>query len=656
MARTPADSASPAASEPPSRPKTLPKHLPLVTEIPDLVPARMINEVLYCERLMYLEWAQGEFTDNAFTVEGRATHKRADQARGDLPPKAEPSEGTEADRGKSKSKKGKRAAQASEDESRGDEDDELDVLLAERPYEARSLWLSSERLGITAKIDVVEGDESGTVVPIEYKRGAVPDVPEGAYLPERAQVAAQALVLRDHGYRCDEGAIYFAKSKRRVAIPITQHLEETVRVAVERARAVVAKGEAPPPLEDSPKCYGCSLSGICLPDETNLLRALDGQPFSDEPAQTWAIDEDLTGPLEPDPWNLVGPQPDPERTLRRLHPARDDKLPIYVQEAGAQVGLSGERLVIRSREKPAIEARLSNTSQLALYGAAQVTTPALRALLERGIPVSFFSYGGWYYGRAGGFDTKNIELRVAQFRAAMDPATCLRFARGFVASKIRNCRTLLRRNHEAPSAVTLSELEQLAKKAEAAESLESLLGIEGTAARYYFGDFTGMLKGEARSGDFDLNGRNRRPPRDPINALLSFSYALLTKEFTLTLGAVGLEALLGFYHQPRFGRPALALDLMEEFRPLIADSVVLGALNNGVITSKDFIVRASGVSLKPSGRKNFLLAFERRMDQLVTHPVFGYRVSYRRVIEVQARLLGQVLLGEIPTYPSFRTR
>lgn len=625
-------------AEHPARAKALPRNLP-VAGVPDLVPARMINEVLYCERLMYLEWAQGEFADNAYTVDGRAVHTRTDSPRGNLPP---PPRST--------------STAASGQSAETDEDD-LQERIAERPYEARSLWLSSDRLGITAKIDVVEGDETGTVVPIEYKRGTAPDVPEGAYLPERAQVAAQALVLREHGYRCDEGALYFAKSKKRVLIPLSEHLVRTVEIAVARAKEVVARGEPPPPLENSPKCHGCSLSGICLPDETNLLRGLAGQPLYDGPEEPrFPIDDDLSGPLHPDPWNLVGPQPEPPRTLRRLHPARDDKLPVYVQGAGAQVAVSQERLLIRLRDAPATEARLSNTSQLALFGAVQITTPALRSLLERGIPVSFFSHGGWYYGRAGGFDTKNVELRVAQYRGATDPATCLRLARGFVASKIRNCRTLLRRNHEAPSGVTLGELEQLAKKAEAMESIESLLGIEGTAARSYFRDFTGMLKGDARGGDFDLANRNRRPPRDPINALLSFVYALLSKELALAAGAAGLDPLLGFYHQPRFGRPALALDLMEEFRPLIADSVVIGALNNGVVTKKDFIIRSSGVALKPGARKSVILAFERRMDQLVTHPVFGYRISYRRVLEVQARLLGRFLLGEIPDYPSFRTR
>jgi CRISPR-associated protein Cas1 len=256
-----------------------------------------------------------------------------------------------------------------------------------------------------------------------------------------------------------------------------------------------------------------------------------------------------------------------------------------------------------------------------------------------------------------GLDTRNVELRLAQYRAASDPEACLGIARGLVASKIRNSRTLLRRNLGEADPVVFSQLDQLARKAESAAALDTLLGIEGSAARVYFGAFSGMLKGnEALHSTFDLDGRNRRPPKDPINALLSFAYALLTKDFAVTLSTVGLEPLLGFYHQPRFGRPALALDLMEEFRPLIADSVVIGAVNNGVFTDSDFVRGPGSVALKPDARKRFLLAYERRMDQLVTHPVFGYRISYRRVLEVQARLLGRVLLGEIEHYPAFRTR
>jgi CRISPR-associated protein Cas1 len=214
---------------------------------------------------------------------------------------------------------------------------------------------------------------------------------------------------------------------------------------------------------------------------------------------------------------------------------------------------------------------------------------------------------------------------------------------------------MLRRNSDAPNQTSLFELKQLARKASEAVSLESLLGLEGSAARCYFGEFSAMLKISLQA-PFDLDGRNRRPPRDPTNALLSFAYSLLTKDVALAITSSGLDPLLGFYHQPRFGRPALALDLMEEFRPLIADSVVIAAINTGVVSPRDFLRAPGSCALTSDGRKRFIQAYERRMDQSVTHPVFGYRISYRRVLEVQARLFGRRLLGEIDDYPAFRTR
>lgn len=631
------------------RAKPLPRRLPLATDAPDIVPARMVNEVLYCERLMYLEWAQSEFADNAFTLDGREVHTRADVPGGALPPTGDDREtNDEQPEPKPGSKARRQAKTANEREQGAGDDDEDD---GPPPYEARSLWLTSEALGLTAKIDVVEGNADGSVVPIEYKRGAAPDVPEGAHLPERAQLCAQVLVLRDNGHPCNHGEIYFARSRRRVVIAIDDALVEITREAARRARELAAAGVIPEPLVDSPKCDGCSLVGICLPDETNLLRGAE-PASSDAPADTEVANElDAFWPA---------PADDPEATeaeivLRRLQPARDDELPLYVQEQGAKISLVGEELVVRSRDGSTTKARLPNISQISLFGNIQISTQALRAAMERGISVTFLTSGGWYCGRATGTDSKNIELRVAQHRVCGEVDSCLALARGAVASKIRNCRTLLRRNHSSPPEVVLFELEQLAKKAESATAIASLLGIEGTAARSYFSAFSGMIKGPAAEV-FDLDGRNRRPPRDPINALLSFAYSLLAKELAHTIASAGLDPLLGFFHQPRFGRPALALDLMEEFRPIVADSTVISAVNNGVVTSSDFLMHPTGVSLKPHGRRRFILAYERRMDQLVTHPVFGYRISYRRVLEVQARLFGRFLLGEIPAFPEFRTR
>lgn len=628
-----ARSSQPKPNSHPSIPR--PKHLPLITASkvapPDIVPARMINEVLYCERLMYLEWVQSEFADNVFTVDGRITHRRADEPGGKLP-----------------------LLKADVAVRERDEAGDSPAGEAERPYQARSVWLTSERLGITAKIDIVEGDTTGKVVPIEYKRGKAPDVPGGAYLPECAQLCAQVLLLREQGYECDHGEIYFAKSKQRVTIAITEGLVARTLHAVKIVREVAACADAPAPLDDSPKCRGCSLVGICLPDEVNLLRRLGGDEIIDPEEEP----DELTGPLSPDPWGLVGP-PAPELVAtaaqtRMLYAALDDRVPLYVQDPRSQVGVSGERLTVRGVDGSR-SVRLMNTSQVVLQGNAQITTQAMRALLDRGIPVIYLSGGGWFLGRVAGTDTKNVDLRIAQHKRAADPSFCLDLARRIVISKIRNCRTMLRRNHAQADELLLSQLKQLMRKATQCESLESLLGIEGSAARVYFQSFAGMLKRTELSG-FDFERRNRRPPRDPVNALLSFVYAMLTKELAITVASVGLDALLGFYHQPRFGRPALALDLMEEFRPLIGDSVVVSAINTAVVDIDDFVQVADACSLKTHARRKLIEAYERRMDQLVTHPVFGYRLSYRRVLEVQARLLSRVILGELAEYPAFSTR
>lgn len=654
-------------------------------ELPELVPARMINEVLYCERLMYLEWVQGEWADNVFTVDGQVVHRRVNaggrplRKGGKLKGQSGAPEGKQGPRSENAAARGESTETGGANDSNEPGED--------RPYQARSVWLSSEKLGITAKIDLVDVEEA-SVVPVEYKRGAKPNVPSGAYLPELAQVCAQVLLLREHGYHCQYGEIYYAKDRTRVPISITPSLIADTLWAVERVRELARRGELPPPLVDSPKCLGCSLVSICLPDETQALRAPlpgDAEQVPPEPSddEDCAEPPEFQGLREADPWGFRDPTSTSKATtspaatssattniattegrtlstlsrVRRLFPARDDKLPVYVQDHGAFVRLEGERLIVQRRDQPAVEARLTNTSHVALFGGAQITTPAIRTLMERGIPLLFFTSGGWFSGQAIGHDSKNVELRLAQFAATRDKERCLKLARGFVASKILNCRTLLRRNHSNPSEVALFELKQLARKARQAQELESLLGIEGTAARVYFSEFSGMIKaGEGELETFDLSSRNRRPPRDPVNALLSFTYSLLTKELTLAARAAGLDPLLGFYHQPHFGRPSLALDLMEEFRPVIADSVVITAINNRVITSTDFVRAAGSVALTTAARKRLIQAFERRMDQLVIHPIFDYRISYRRVLEVQARLLSRLLLGEIPAYPEFRVR
>jgi CRISP-associated protein Cas1 len=295
-----------------------------------------------------------------------------------------------------------------------------------------------------------------------------------------------------------------------------------------------------------------------------------------------------------------------------------------------------------------------------VMGNVQVSTQAIQALCEAEVPICYFSMGGWFYGITAGLNQKNVVLRRSQFRLAEEEYFQLRIARRLVEGKVRNQRTMLQRNHVEPPREAIDGLRDMARRAESTESVAALLGIEGNAARLYFGAFAGMIKtddGDARTEfPFDFRTRNRRPPRDAVNAMLSLGYSLLAKDLTIACYAVGFDPYVGFYHQLRFGRPALALDLMEPFRPLIVDSAVLTAINGGMVTPRDFVRAGGAVALTASGRKGFLRAYELRMDTLVTHPLFDYRVSYRRLLEIQSRLLARVLEGEIGEYPVFVTR
>jgi CRISP-associated protein Cas1 len=332
-------------------------------------------------------------------------------------------------------------------------------------------------------------------------------------------------------------------------------------------------------------------------------------------------------------------------------------------------------LQVKEKKELVQEVRINDLSHVALFGNIQISTAAVQALCEADVPVTYFSMGGWFYGFTRGHSLKNVFTRVEQFRLARDPKVRLWLARSFVIGKIRNQRTMLMRNHLEPPQPILAKLMNSAGTVLAAQTLEELLGIEGAAASFYFGQFNGMIKVEdelavsepattaspARTNrqlrfNFDFAGRKRRPPTDPVNALLSLAYSLLAKDCTIAALAVGFDPYIGSYHQPRFGRPALALDVMEEFRPLIAESCVLTAINNRMITEKDFVRAGRAVNLSAAGRKQFFVAYEARMNHLVTHPIFDYKVTYRRALELQFRILARYLRGEIDEYVPFMTR
>ena len=548
-----------------------------VTEVPALVPARMLNEHVYCPRLAYLEWIDQGFVDNADTVEGRFVHRRVDRERGEPP-------------------------------AFGDDGD--------RPP-STSVTLGSERLGLIAKIDLIEAD-GGAVVPVEYKRGSPRSVERPLWEPELVQLCAHVLLLRDAGYRVDHAEAYFAETRTRHRIEIDDRLVAATETAIAELRRNAAADEAPPPLVDSPKCPRCSLVSICLPDEVSSLRGVRKRP----------------------PRRLIAPD----------SPAT----PLYATTPGSRLSKRGGRVVLLEDGAEVASRRLIDVSHIAVFGNVTVGSALLRECFDAGIPVLWFTHGGWLSGFASGMPSKNVQVRIRQHRASAVGAPEL--AAAFVAGKIRNARTLVRRHGRKDAAAAVAQLAALARQAEGERRLDALLGIEGTAARIYFGEFARLLAPREPLGVFDFEARNRRPPRDPVNAMLSFAYALLAKDTLVAALATGLEPYLGLYHRPGFGRPALALDLAEEFRPLIADSAVLTAINNGEVDSRDFVSRAGAVALSARGRRKLIRTYERRMATELVHPLFKYRATYRRTLEIQARLLASVLVGDIPAYRSLTTR
>ncbi len=577
------------------------------TDQSDLLPVRMLNEFAYCPRLFHLMHVDGRWDDNEFTLEGKEAHRRVDRKDQGLPPPTD------------------------DEQPFADNDDP--------PVVARSVMLGSPTLGMTAKLDLV-GTSGDVALPVETKRGRVPNNWERSWEPERVQLMAQGLLLREHGYKCDRGVLYFAGSRSRVEITFTPELEARTRELVGLARKASLATVLPPPLEDSPKCSGCSLNSICLPDETLVLQR--GEALRQEAAAAEAADsEEATEP---------GP------AVRRLYSPRVSAVPLYVQEQGARIGKRGERLIVSKGSEELSTVKLKDISQLVLMGNIQISAQTTHLLCESGIPVVHVSMGHWFYGITHGITLRNAYDRAAQYKAAANPDRVLAFAKAVVLGKGANQRTLLGRNIRPRPIPVLKEMSMLLRRVPEARAVDELLGLEGGIAAKYFARFDELLKPKDFEAGFDFTARNRRPPTDPVNAMLSFGYAVLAKECTVALMAEGLDPWWGLYHQPRHGRPALALDLMEEFRPLVVDSAVITAINTGMVSRTSFDRSAAGCVLTANGRKDFLRAYEARMEQLITHPLFEYRCSWRSVIRIQARLLSRWLRGDIPEYIAIRTR
>jgi CRISPR-associated protein Cas1 len=559
--------------------------------------ARSVAEFAYCPRLFYYMAVEGIFVPSADTEEGNAVHRRVDRP--------------------------------SKTKQREDDDD------PGKPQKVRSLALTSARLNLTATLDLAEINGE-IAVPVEYRKGRPkrqvmappPDDPgEAEYPPlshpepwptDRAQVGLQAILLEEANYKVEQAVFYYAAEKLRLPIVVDDALKTEALDVLAAAKACAA-GPRPMPLINDSRCVRCSLQPICLPDEVNQQRLEEVRP-------------------------------------RQIWPPRAEGINLVTQKEGTKVGVRGASLRVTDKDGVLVrDIPLANVESLAVMGSVQVSTQAMHVLADKSIPVAFMSTAGRLCAMVDPMDSVSAEIRRAQVRRFDDPQACLALTRSLISAKVLNQRILLQRNHSTLPANVTSDLVDLSEKASSATSLDQVRGYEGQGAAIYFEHFAGMFKGSVAQ-EFDVNGRQRRPPPDPINACISMAYTMLTHECVSALRQARLEPSIGGFHVSRPGRPALALDLMEPFRPLIADSVAIAAFNRGELGDGHFIRTAAGCMFTDAGRRAFFNAWGRRMDTEITHPVFGYKLNYRRMLVLHARMIAAWLMCEVPSLAFLTTR
>lgn len=473
---------------------------------------------------------------------------------------------------------------------------------------SRQQKFSSETLGVTGYVDLIE-EKDGSPIPVEYKKAGM-----GNWLNDQVQLCLQGMLMEEvDQIKIPFGYLYYIGSNRRRKVEFDRNLRQQSLEFVRQAHHMLNAPKIPAPIHDN-RCNGCSMQPVCLPDEVAYLTDLSQRP-------------------------------------KRIKPALGIDNVLYVDEPGVAIKKTGERLLVVKEGETLRDIPLIHIGQVVVNGNVSLTTPAFQTLLTEGIPVGFLSAHGRYKGSMTPAISRNSLLRMAQFELAKDVDRCLVVAKSLVMGKIHNMRVMLQRrkwkDQNCQLQDSIRDMARMKRRVNSAENLGKLLGFEGNASALYFGRFNHLLKDEM---GFQFEKRTRRPPKDPVNALLSFAYSILTLDLVSAIQLVGLDPYIGFYHQQTYGKPCLALDLMEEFRPIIADSTVISLINNRQITTRDFENKNGGCYLKTEARKKFYAVYEKRKNDQITHPVFKYKLSFRRAIELQVRILAKYLNNELDAY------
>lgn len=325
---------------------------------------------------------------------------------------------------------------------------------------------------------------------------------------------------------------------------------------------------------------------------------------------------------------------------------------LYVTQQYTTLRKEDERIKLYKGKELLTDIPVFKIKQVVIFGEVTVTASTIRKLAENKITLCYLTEWGKFISRMEGDAAKNVIVRLKQYKNHLDTEKgSVKFAKSFISGKIRNSRTVLMKSNRGRDKSqafkeAIDELNRLEKRLKNEDNVDSIRGIEGRAAAVYFSVFSEMIK-----GDFTFEKRNKRPPKDPINAMLSFGYVLLSNEISSAISAIGLDPYMGFLHRLRYGRPSLALDLMEEFRALFVDRLVLGIVNNKILKEDDFKEVLGEVKMSKKAVKKFLEAYEAKKYDEIYHPTFKYKATYQQCFHLQARLLSKALMEEIQYTP-----
>lgn len=488
----------------------------------------------------------------------------------------------------------------------------VDARRDDRRAARRSVEVIHAQLGLVGRCDVVADDGDGLRI-VEYKSSPLRRRAE-VTAAQRIQLTLQAMCLEDMGHRVTGGAVYFTNHQKEVSVAIDDAAREEARSYVDLTRVVVEAACAPDPLRDDPRCRLCSHAGVCLPEERRETRITHAIKVTEPDGET-----------------------------------------LHVTTPGARASLSAGRVVVQRSEDKLASVPIELVAALVVHGNVDVSSALMRELLWRGIPVTWCSGRGTVVGYARSTRSPNGAARVAQRNPPADVALAL--AREFISTKIANQATQMRRSAREPLQDKVDHLRRLSRQAAHAATPLQVLGFEGEAAAVYFDRMASMLAVPTRD-TFARRwpGREGRGALDPLNVSLNFAYGLLLGVCVRALVICGLDPHAGVLHSAGRNKPAMALDLMEEFRVPLADAVVIGAINNGEFTSHMLTSVLGGTRLRDDGRRALVGAFERRLDQSIRHPVFGYPATWRRTVEIQARMVLGTLDGSQDRYVGVRLK